>query len=83
MTTESRRVPLGVLDLVPISARPGRRGHLHHPTGLGRRAERAPDGPVGGRGVRARRSPEQAARHEWSEEDRALVADRTDTQFVG
>jgi luciferase family oxidoreductase group 1 len=28
-------------------------------------------------------SPEQAARHEWSEEDRALVADRTDTQFVG
>jgi luciferase family oxidoreductase group 1 len=28
-------------------------------------------------------APGQAARHEWSEEDRALVADRTDTQFVG
>lgn len=28
-------------------------------------------------------SPEEAARHEWSEEDRALVADRVDTQFVG
>jgi luciferase family oxidoreductase group 1 len=28
-------------------------------------------------------SPEQAARHQWSEADLALVADRTDTQFVG
>jgi alkanesulfonate monooxygenase SsuD/methylene tetrahydromethanopterin reductase-like flavin-dependent oxidoreductase (luciferase family) len=28
-------------------------------------------------------APEQAARHEWSEEDQALVADRTGTRFVG
>lgn len=28
-------------------------------------------------------SPAQAARHEWSEEDRALVADRVSTQFAG
>ncbi|GIF96103.1 LLM class flavin-dependent oxidoreductase [Catellatospora citrea] len=28
-------------------------------------------------------TPEQAAAHEWSEPDRALVADRVDTQFVG
>ncbi|MFC7642697.1 MsnO8 family LLM class oxidoreductase [Streptosporangium lutulentum] len=28
-------------------------------------------------------SPEEAAAHEWTEEDRALVADRLDTQFVG
>ncbi len=28
-------------------------------------------------------SPEQAAAHQWTEEDRALVADRVDTQFAG
>jgi alkanesulfonate monooxygenase SsuD/methylene tetrahydromethanopterin reductase-like flavin-dependent oxidoreductase (luciferase family) len=28
-------------------------------------------------------SPAEAAAHTWSEEDRALVADRVDTQFVG
>jgi luciferase family oxidoreductase group 1 len=28
-------------------------------------------------------APGEAARHEWSEEDRALVTDRTETQFVG
>jgi alkanesulfonate monooxygenase SsuD/methylene tetrahydromethanopterin reductase-like flavin-dependent oxidoreductase (luciferase family) len=28
-------------------------------------------------------SPEEAAAHVWTEEDRALVADRTETQFVG
>jgi alkanesulfonate monooxygenase SsuD/methylene tetrahydromethanopterin reductase-like flavin-dependent oxidoreductase (luciferase family) len=28
-------------------------------------------------------SPEEAARHRWSDEDRALVADRVDSQFVG
>jgi alkanesulfonate monooxygenase SsuD/methylene tetrahydromethanopterin reductase-like flavin-dependent oxidoreductase (luciferase family) len=28
-------------------------------------------------------TPEEAARHPWSAEDRALVADRVDTQFVG
>ncbi|MEV5704975.1 LLM class flavin-dependent oxidoreductase [Actinoallomurus sp. NPDC052274] len=28
-------------------------------------------------------TPEEAAAHEWTEEDRALVADRIDTQFVG
>ncbi|GIH93496.1 LLM class flavin-dependent oxidoreductase [Planobispora siamensis] len=28
-------------------------------------------------------SPEQAEAHVWSEADRALVADRTDTQFIG
>jgi alkanesulfonate monooxygenase SsuD/methylene tetrahydromethanopterin reductase-like flavin-dependent oxidoreductase (luciferase family) len=28
-------------------------------------------------------TPEQARRHQWTDEDRALVADRVDTQFVG
>ncbi len=28
-------------------------------------------------------TPEQARRHEWTDADRDLVADRTDTQFVG
>lgn len=28
-------------------------------------------------------TPEQAAAHQWTDEDRALVADRVDTQFVG
>ena len=28
-------------------------------------------------------TPEQARRYQWTEEDRALVADRIDTQFVG
>jgi luciferase family oxidoreductase group 1 len=28
-------------------------------------------------------APEEALRHDWSDEDRALVADRVDTQFVG
>ncbi len=28
-------------------------------------------------------TPEQARRHQWTEEDRDLVADRVDTQFVG
>jgi alkanesulfonate monooxygenase SsuD/methylene tetrahydromethanopterin reductase-like flavin-dependent oxidoreductase (luciferase family) len=28
-------------------------------------------------------SPEEAAAYEWTDEDRALVADRVDTQFVG
>jgi alkanesulfonate monooxygenase SsuD/methylene tetrahydromethanopterin reductase-like flavin-dependent oxidoreductase (luciferase family) len=28
-------------------------------------------------------TPDEAARHSWSEEDRQLVADRVDTQFVG
>lgn len=28
-------------------------------------------------------TPEQARRHPWTEEDRALVADRVETQFVG
>jgi alkanesulfonate monooxygenase SsuD/methylene tetrahydromethanopterin reductase-like flavin-dependent oxidoreductase (luciferase family) len=28
-------------------------------------------------------SPEEASAHVWSEEDRALVADRTETQYVG
>ncbi|MPY94201.1 MAG: LLM class flavin-dependent oxidoreductase, partial [Acidimicrobiia bacterium] len=28
-------------------------------------------------------TPEQAAAHEWTEEERSLVADRVDTQFVG
>ena len=28
-------------------------------------------------------TPEQAAAHQWTEEDRALVADRVDTQFAG
>jgi luciferase family oxidoreductase group 1 len=28
-------------------------------------------------------TPEEARRHQWSDEDRALVSDRVDTQFVG
>src|SRR5207245_305505 len=28
-------------------------------------------------------TPEESAAHTWSDEDRALVADRVDTQFVG
>jgi alkanesulfonate monooxygenase SsuD/methylene tetrahydromethanopterin reductase-like flavin-dependent oxidoreductase (luciferase family) len=28
-------------------------------------------------------SPQEAAAHQWTAEDRALVADRVDTQFVG
>jgi alkanesulfonate monooxygenase SsuD/methylene tetrahydromethanopterin reductase-like flavin-dependent oxidoreductase (luciferase family) len=28
-------------------------------------------------------TPDEAARHRWTREDRALVADRVDTQFVG
>ena len=28
-------------------------------------------------------TPQEAARHHWTDEDRALVADRVDTQFVG
>jgi luciferase family oxidoreductase group 1 len=28
-------------------------------------------------------TPEQARRHQWTDADRALVADRVDTQFVG
>ncbi|WP_248962860.1 LLM class flavin-dependent oxidoreductase [Sphaerisporangium perillae] len=36
-----------------------------------------------GDGAMAFPSPEEAAAHVWSEEDRALVADRLDTQFVG
>ena len=27
--------------------------------------------------------PDEASRHAWSDEDRALVRDRVDTQFVG
>jgi alkanesulfonate monooxygenase SsuD/methylene tetrahydromethanopterin reductase-like flavin-dependent oxidoreductase (luciferase family) len=36
-----------------------------------------------GRGAIPFPAPEQAAAHDWSEQDRALVADRVDTQFVG
>jgi alkanesulfonate monooxygenase SsuD/methylene tetrahydromethanopterin reductase-like flavin-dependent oxidoreductase (luciferase family) len=36
-----------------------------------------------GEGAIAFPSAKEADRHEWSEEDRALVADRVDTQFVG
>ncbi|MGA6175438.1 LLM class flavin-dependent oxidoreductase [Streptomyces sp. NPDC012600] len=36
-----------------------------------------------GEGAIAFPSPEEARRHIWSEEDRALVADRTGTQFIG
>jgi alkanesulfonate monooxygenase SsuD/methylene tetrahydromethanopterin reductase-like flavin-dependent oxidoreductase (luciferase family) len=36
-----------------------------------------------GRGAIPFPTPEEAAAHEWSEEDRALVADRIDTQFAG
>ena len=28
-------------------------------------------------------TPQEAARHRWTDEDRALVADRVDSQFVG
>jgi len=28
-------------------------------------------------------TPQEAARHDWIDEDRRLVADRVDTQFVG
>ena len=28
-------------------------------------------------------TPEQARAHQWTDEDRALVADRVDTQFAG
>jgi luciferase family oxidoreductase group 1 len=36
-----------------------------------------------GEGAIAFPTAKEADRHEWSEEDRALVADRVDTQFVG
>ncbi len=36
-----------------------------------------------GRGAVPFPTPEEAAAHDWSEEDRTLVADRVDTQFVG
>ena len=36
-----------------------------------------------GRGAIPFPTPEEAAAHEWSAEDRELVADRIDTQFVG
>jgi luciferase family oxidoreductase group 1 len=36
-----------------------------------------------GEGAIAFPTPQEAARHEWSSDDRALVADRVDTQFVG
>ncbi|MEU3205583.1 LLM class flavin-dependent oxidoreductase [Streptomyces cyaneofuscatus] len=36
-----------------------------------------------GEGAIAVPTPEEARRHIWSEEDRALVADRTATQFIG
>jgi alkanesulfonate monooxygenase SsuD/methylene tetrahydromethanopterin reductase-like flavin-dependent oxidoreductase (luciferase family) len=36
-----------------------------------------------GEGAIAFPTPQEAARHDWSEDDRALVADRVDTQFVG
>jgi alkanesulfonate monooxygenase SsuD/methylene tetrahydromethanopterin reductase-like flavin-dependent oxidoreductase (luciferase family) len=36
-----------------------------------------------GEGAIAFPSPEEAAVHQWTAEDRALVADRVDTQFVG
>ncbi|HEY0578129.1 MAG TPA: LLM class flavin-dependent oxidoreductase [Pseudonocardia sp.] len=36
-----------------------------------------------GEGAIAFPTPEQAERHRWSEEDRALVDDRVETQFVG
>ncbi|MFE2293184.1 LLM class flavin-dependent oxidoreductase [Streptomyces sp. NPDC059452] len=36
-----------------------------------------------GEGAIAFPTPEEARRHIWSEEDRALVADRTQTQFIG
>ena len=47
------------------------------PTGSGSAAS----APARGR-CRSRR-PEEAARHVWSDEDRELVRDRVDTQFVG
>ncbi len=36
-----------------------------------------------GEGAMAFPTPAEAARHQWSQDDRALVADRVDTQFVG
>jgi len=36
-----------------------------------------------GEGARPFPSPEEAAAHQWTEEERALVIDRTETQFVG
>jgi luciferase family oxidoreductase group 1 len=36
-----------------------------------------------GEGAMEYPSPQEVARHEWSDEDRVLVADRVDTQFVG
>ncbi|MDQ7908277.1 LLM class flavin-dependent oxidoreductase [Phytohabitans sp. ZYX-F-186] len=36
-----------------------------------------------GRGAQPFLSPAEALAHEWSDEDRALLADRIDTQFVG
>jgi len=36
-----------------------------------------------GQGAMAYPSPDEAARHHWTAEDRELVADRVDTQFVG
>jgi alkanesulfonate monooxygenase SsuD/methylene tetrahydromethanopterin reductase-like flavin-dependent oxidoreductase (luciferase family) len=36
-----------------------------------------------GEGAIAFPSPKEAAAHRWTEEDRSLVADRVDTQFVG
>jgi len=36
-----------------------------------------------GQGAMPFASPEEAAAHEWTPEDRALVVDRVDTQFVG
>ncbi|MEV1022561.1 LLM class flavin-dependent oxidoreductase [Streptomyces sp. NPDC050264] len=37
----------------------------------------------GGEGAIAYPTPEEARRHQWTSEDRELVADRVDTQFVG
>jgi luciferase family oxidoreductase group 1 len=36
-----------------------------------------------GEGAMEYPTPQDVARHQWSDEDRALVADRVDTQFVG
>lgn len=51
--------------------------HQASPYGLWVRSIRAGGGAV------PYPTPEDAARHEWTSEDRALVADRVDTQFVG
>ncbi|MEU8271172.1 MsnO8 family LLM class oxidoreductase [Sphaerisporangium sp. NPDC049002] len=50
---------------------------LASPYGLWVRSIRAGEGAI------AFPSPREAAAHSWSEEDRLLVADRVDTQFVG